>query len=224
MSGCQSCNSCMGCMGCQDCVSCQSCNTCQLCVRCEGTCNTSQAFCTVGSQLVSSHLGSFDFNTSFSTDSLFFSKANWNKIFTYIRDAYNYGGAGRLSTSLPSSDPNDFMTADMFNQVAGELSRLGSTASINRVSGGSEGTIVYGSYFQNLENYANNTFRLNRSQCQSCNSDCNVDCDNCQRCNSCQLCVSRCQGCDSSQNNSSPQNCCSSCNVGCESYSPPPST
>lgn len=189
MAGCQSCNNCQGCN------SCQSCNT-----ACNSVgCNTIQAFCSIGGQSV----GSFDFNQCVSAGQTFLTKANWNRLITYIRNAYAEGTKQNGGDSgLPASDTNTYMTADVFNKVSAALGGLGSTGPSRRVKAKSatdDGDVVYGSYFEDLESYANN-LKYKTNQCDNCNTGCNVTCTGCQKCNS--------GGCQ----NNSPTNCCSSCN------------
>ena len=56
---------------------------------------------------------------------------------------------------MPSSDTNTFMTADMFNKVSDALGGLGSSGPGYNVSGGPDGDVILGSYFTNLQSYAN---------------------------------------------------------------------
>lgn len=193
MSGCQSCDSCQA-----NCTSCQGCNSCQ------GTCDTCQSFCENGGQYV----GSFSFGQCVSAGQIFLTKTKWNNLIDYINDAYDRGTKKDGGDSgLPSSDPNDYMTASMFNKVSSALRNLGSSYTNLSVS---QGDIIYGSYFETLEDYADN-LKYKRNQCNICNVDCDVSCDSCQGCN-------RCQGCNGSSQSIS---CCSSCNT-CQSDNPSP--
>lgn len=107
------------------------------------------------------------------------------------------------------------MTAEMFNKVATALGGLGSEAPIffNPDSKSYQSTmqtdidIIYGSYFDTLEDYANN-LKYTITQCDNCNAGCNVTCDGCQSCNS--------GGCQTN----SPSSCCSHCNT-CQADTPP---
>ena len=76
-SYCSSCN-----VACESTNSCNKCNSCQKCnnAACEETCILIQSFCKTSGQKV----GSFSFGQCVSSDQLFLSKANWNKIFTFI--------------------------------------------------------------------------------------------------------------------------------------------
>lgn len=189
MSGCQTCNNC------QYCVSCQSCN-----VNCNDTgCNTIQAFCSIGKQSV----GPFSFGQCvFSGQTVYKFRASWNKLISYINSAYSAGKTSNGGSSgLPSSDTNEFITASMFNKISEALGNLGSIGPSKRVTGGPNGDIIYGSYFESLESYANN-LKYKTSQCDNCNIGCNVTC------NSCQKCVTG--GCQ----NHSQSNCCSKCVTG----------
>lgn len=193
MAGCQTCDSC------QYCVRCQSCNT-----NCNSSgCNTIQAFCSIGKQTV----GSFDFNQCVSSgETVYKFRTNWNRLITYINDAYEAGRKSNGGSSgLPSSDTNEFITAAMFNKISAALGGLGSTGPSRRVKGKSTGDttedVIYGSYFEDLESYANN-LKYKTSQCDNCNTGCNVTCDRCQKCDS--------GGCQ----NHFPSSCCSFCHSG----------
>ena len=225
MSGCQSCNSCEGCNSCQGCNACQSCVTgCDV----EG-CQTRQSFVDQNMKP-----GPFSWGTNrTSANSLFFTKAEWNSLITYINNAFAKGatsinnnsnsGTGMEapatggSSGLPASDPNDFMTAEMFNKVALALSSLGSAtatftdpvSNTTKTSMVKDVDIVWGSYFTSLESYANN-LQYKTCQCDTCNVGCNLGCNTCLYCNvgNCESCVSGCQS-------NSPEDCCSYCD-GCE--------
>lgn len=218
MSGCQSCNS-----GCQSQNTCSKCNSCESCnVNCNGSgCNTIQTFC-VSNQKV----GSFSFNQPIGTDELFLKKTNWNRLITHINNAYAKGSASLSNNAqsgtgvrnpgnggnsgLPDSDENDFMTADMFNKVSIALGNLGSAGPSRRVV--ADVDIVYGSYFKDLENYANN-LQYKSSQCNNCNAGCNVKCNTCLVCN-----VENCGACNGTcQAHSSTSCCSSSCQHSCQS-------
>ena len=218
MSGCQSCNSCNYGNTCSKCNSCESCN-----VNCNGaSCNTIQAFCSTSGQSA----GGFSFNQPIGKDELFLTKTNWNRLITYIREAYNKGsnsltnnaqsGNGVSSpgkggdSGLPVSDTNIFMTADMFNKVSSALGGLGSSGPSRRVQ--TDVDIVYGSYFKDLETYANN-LNYKKTQCNNCNAGCNVKCNTCLVCN-----VENCGACNGTCQTHSSNNCCSStCQHSCQS-------
>lgn len=176
---------------------CQTCNSCQDCVSCQGTCNTSQAFCAVSSQKV----GSFSFNQCVSSgETVYKFRTDWNRLITHINNAYAAGSKSNGGDSgLPSSDTNEFITAAMFNKISAALGGLGSAGPSRRVKGKSNGDstadVIYGSYFEDLETYANN-LKYKTSQCDNCNTKCNVTCNG-----------GTCE-------NHSQTNCCSSCNNG----------
>lgn len=194
MAGCQTCNQC------QYCVNCQSCNT--NCNNPSG-CNTIQAFCSINKQQV----GSFNFDQCVSSGQTVYKfRDSWNRLITHINNAYAAGKESNGGQSgLPSSDTHEFITAAMFNKISDALGGLGSTGPSRRVRGKSTGDtiedVIYGSYFEDLEDYANK-LKYKTSQCDACNAGCNVICNSCQKCNT--------GGCQ----NHSPSSCCSSCNNG----------
>ena len=142
MSGCQSCNSCNYGNTCSTCNSCMACD--KNCNAASG-CNTIQTFCKTSGQSV----GGFSFNQSVTKDALFLTKANWNRLISYIRAAYDKGSNSLINNAqsgigvqspgkggdsgLPESDTNTYMTASMFNKVSAALGGLGSTGPTRRV-------------------------------------------------------------------------------------------
>lgn len=222
MSGCQRCNS-----GCQSQNTCSWCNDCEACnVNCDGVvgCNACLSFCESAQSV-----GGFSFNQSLQGGDLFLTKTNWNRLITYINNAYKKGnvsltdnaqsGKGVIGTGaggdsgLPESDSNDFMTASMFNKVSEALGGLGSTGPTRRVKANID--IVYGSYFQDLEDYAN-ILLYKDTQCYNCNASCNIKCNTCLVCN-----VENCGKCDGSCQAHSPSSCCSSsCQKSCQNKTP----
>ena len=209
---------------CMSCVACQKCNTCQLaCESCQNSCDTRQNYCSNNHQLVSS-FGNFSFDQELSSNKLFLSADNWNKIITYIYNAYKKGiylpqatnGNWQYADTIINSwkvKRNDIMTAELFNNVALAMQRLGSTPAINLDNNGKSkvygvnsvenpaGDIIYGTYFEKLEEYARLYFNFDFNQCSLCNVACDNGCNTCEGCNACENC---------NVGNASP--CCSACN------------
>lgn len=222
MSGCQSCNSCNYGNTCSTCNSCMACD--KNCNAASG-CNTIQTFCKTSGQSA----GGFSFNQSVTKDALFLTKANWNRLISYIRAAYDKGSNSLINNAqsgigvqspgkggdsgLPESDTNTYMTASMFNKVSAALGGLGSTGPTRRVQ--ADVDIVYGSYFKDLETFANNlTYKT--TQCDNCNAGCNVKCNTCLTCN-----VENCGACNGTCQTHSSNTCCSttcqhSCQTACQ--------
>ena len=188
---------------------CQGCNkSCERCQGCNSGCNTCQSFCEIGNQSV----GGFSFNECVARGELLLHKTNWNRLLTYIRQAYTKGNLcdargeynlGRVYNELPNSDPNDVITAEVFNAISTALTSL--TTSYNRLTV-NIGDVIYGSYFETLQDYANR-LQYKMLQCNVCNANCDANCNN-----SCNLCDA----------GSQIGHCCSSsCQTGCE-HSPEP--
>lgn len=210
-SYCASCN-----VGCESTNSCNKCNSCELCNNpsCEEKCILLQAFC--GPEGSGQSVGGFSFNQCVSSDQLFLTKANWNRLITYINNAYARGSkSSGGSSGLPSSDTNIFMTAAMFNKVSDALGGLGSSGPNYNVTGGYNGDIILGSYFTNLESYAN-TLKYKYTQCDRCNTSCDVTCKDCQFCNveNCGACNGSCQAHSPSYGSSCES--CDSCQSACQ--------
>ena len=217
---CSNCN-----VACQSTNSCNSCNSCQKCnnTTCEEKCILIQSFC--GPEGSGQSAGGFSFKQCVDSNETFLTKANWNRLITYINEAYAKGnsllnGGTGGDSGLPKSDSNDFMTAEMFNKVSSALGGLGSSGpNLHVYPVGSkekpEGDIVLGSYFTSLESYAN-ALKYTTSQCDKCNDSCDVTCKECQLCN-----VTNCGGCNNGCQAHSPsygKKCetCNSCQATCE--------
>lgn len=215
MSGCQRCNS-----GCQYCNSCEKCDSCEQCnTACDGGgCLTIQSFCATSGQSA----GGFSFGQSVAGEEFFLTKKNWNKIFTYINDAYAKGSASPSNkaqsgtgasapgnggdSGLPASDEHEFMTDTMFNKVSEALGNLGSSGPSRRVK--ADVDLIYGSYFKDLESYANG-LQYKTTQCDDCNVACNVKCNTCLKCND----NGNCDSCNNGCQSDTYRSCCSSCNT-----------
>ena len=186
---CQSCEGCNSCDSCQWCHGCNNCDTCQNCDnKCDGPaegCLTCQGFCEK-SQSVSSRLGGFGWGVSTATDAFFFSRNTWNSIINYINNARADGSKQSSGLSLLGQDTNEFMTAAKFNEVSNAIFNQGTSSSYGQitVTGGPEGSIVYGSYFTALADQASK-LKYIYGQCDLCNTKCD-DCDKCQGCNLCE--------------------------------------
>lgn len=189
---CEACDSCETCEGCDSCVTCQTCN--ESCNGPEEGCLTCEGFCQID-QTVSSWAGEFEWKEPVSSNSLFFSRSTWNKIIEYINKARAAGDSENGATSGLSAleeDDNVYMTANKFNEVATALFNLGgndsdySQRTVYAVGSKEkpEGDIVYGSYFEELEDQVNH-LQYKSDQCNSCNTACD-DCDSCEGCDDCQ--------------------------------------
>lgn len=147
------------------------------CYTCQGVCDTGQSFCKVGKQVVSDKTTDFDFGQCVSAGQILLTRDNWNKIITYINNAYAEGRVQSGGPSgLPRADTNTVMTAEMFNLVSTALVNLGRVDYPKQKV--NQGDVIYGYYFENLENYANR-LKYKYDQCDNCNIDCNVTCDSC---------------------------------------------
>lgn len=209
---------CSGCnVACESTNSCNKCNSCELCNNptCEEKCILVQAFCSPEGSGQS--VGGFSFNQCVSKNETFLTKANWNRLISYINNAYAAGDKKNGGSSgLPDSDSNEFMTNLMFNKVSDALGGLGSSGPGYDVDGGPTGDIVLGSYFVSLESYANSLL-YTILQCDKCNDACDVTCKECQKCNNngnCEGCNTGCQ--DHSPSYGSRCQSCNSCQSACE--------
>ena len=104
-----------------------------------------------------------------------------NPLALYSNGVYTYNN---LSIKAGVNN-NIFMSANMYNGAIAKM-RYASTGEGTpgeyQKSGGANGDIIYASYFNDLEDYANNNFKVNYcNTCQVCNGCYNY----CQGNNSC---------------------------------------
>ena len=190
--------------GCNNCNNCNTkCNSPQ-CQSCQG-CNSSESFCNTGSQLASEYINIADWGTrtnDHSKDSSrFLTAKEWNDFITSIYDAYCLGdecnawGYEETKSNFVEYDgmdiragyakgkPNgteDFMFAKMYNGAIKKMRQLSSGIVGEDVV--NTGDIIYASTFNDLMKYAKETFKLHENQCDNCNIDCDIKCNNCQDC------------------------------------------
>ena len=220
-SGCYVCQSCLDCNN--DCLTCQSCNSCEKCVECEGTCDTLQAFCTIGCQTYGEY-GTFYFSYR-PTPGVgrmgpgYFDQTVWDQIITHINQMLAKG------TKQNSGSPMAYsLTQNVAPFTAAEFNRVAAAAGAGQPA--TKGGLIYGSYFTDLETAVNNIQQLSGNACDTCNIKCDVVCDSCQMCNTqnSDPCSSG-QGCGAAQtayewiNGICNQAVCCGCETACEASS-----
>ena len=187
-------------MACQTCEGCNSCDLCQVCdMSCNGVggCLNCESFCQNGNQIVNSNFYWRDSDGNIvttNTNDRIFTRDTWNSLANFINKAYKAGTEQSASSrNVVGLETGDYITAEQFTNLSKALFGLGGNDSIypqRTVYGiGSqekpEGDVVYGSYFFELQNQAQN-LRYKMNQCNSCNLGCN-NCDSCEGCNTCQI-------------------------------------
>lgn len=209
-----SCQTCETCNSCETCNACEGCNKCEKCDNCNAICNSSQALCKIGSQVLADRVGEFSWRRCASSGEImgpgYFDINVWNTICSFIDKRTSVGskvsGGSHFSDNTSITPSNPAFTASEFNRVAGEVG----ASRVNR------GDVIYGSYFSSLEDAAN-SYKFSSLACDNCNTSCNANCDGCIDCNNC-------QGCDAGKEKEAcMQGChhtyCCSCDT-CQ-YTPP---
>lgn len=215
---CQGCNTCEGCYRCRGCYSCQTCDSCQLCNSgCQAVtgnaCVTQQRICTLNTNVLKSLCGdSFKFSPCPETTTRMapasanitgnkFTKATWDSICEWIAQRADYG-----ETVAGGDDFANSTTANVSPFKASEFNRIANELGASTVTQYSQ---IKGSYFKALET-ATNSYKISSSACDLCDSNCNVECCLCQKCNesNTDACGSG-QQCGSSERCGSRQTCSS---------------
>lgn len=165
---------------CSSCNTCQGCNSCQYCNSCQGCVNAED----FGGK--SAPAANFSPSSCFNNgETIVISHQAWNDLMDAIyavraRGTEHDNLAGFDHPSAHKVSQNGFITAETFNYVARGLAGT-SAYSAPTVSGGPNGTLIYGSYFDDIREYANK-MKYQNNQCDTCVWQGNTECPTCQRC------------------------------------------
>ena len=102
------------------------------------------------------------------------SATSWEAFIDWIAKKYNDGSAFTTGCRSPKTfnasgiKNKEFVTAEAFNEVRKGLKQHGNESYITSPDAVAGKTIIYGSYFKNLEEFANNYFLYHEGQCESC--------------------------------------------------------
>ena len=132
----------------------------------------------------------------------YFDQDVWDEIIKYINKLRAKGSEKNSGDFVPLS-----WTDDVAPFKASEFNRIAVIAGTQTRSSNS---IIYGSYFQDLEQDIESA-KLSNKACDKCNTGCDVTCDNCQKCNTsntdacgagqtCNNKATNCESCDTCQN------------------------
>lgn len=158
------------------------------CPTCQPTCYSKQAFCAIGSQYVSGYYSHSW--PKFSKDDIIIEvlpRSVFNSAITFINNGLHKGSSSSTSSYSISKETRDFIYADKINDIVSGLSKLGKT--IKTVK---KDEVIYADYFNSIRDALNGA-KLASTACNTCNTDCNVQCKDCQGCVSCEGC-NTCQG------------------------------
>lgn len=194
-------------------------------------CETSQAYCSISHELITSHgdVGSYPGSTTIKADDLIndhWTKDYWNSLIDKLKMAEivgkykSHGSAGSVTALIGNEN---FHTASLYNQVNTKLCNFNTKYNQVNVDDLITATIA------NAIGTAYNSAKFNASVCDVCNStsaQAKKECIcNCPKCSSCPTCAT-CPSCSCNCASCSCSNCqgcsCSNCQ-GC-SCSAGPST
>ena len=158
------------------------------CGSCNTSCNTSQAYCSIGYQLISSHgdVGSFSgFNVS--KDDIIFKKwthEKWNQLQNKYKIAGSVGKTfSQGSPSFTQVDTNDIITADLYNEFYTAAQNFNASSYISKVE---KNNVIKESHSTALENSFSHS-KFNSSVCDICNvgrqHNCGYNCNCNYNCN-----------------------------------------
>ena len=163
------------------------------CKNCNGICNEKQNLCKINSQNASVYGDSFSWPTAPAATSVPISKVwtaeAWNQLKDAVNAAYNAGSSCSSSGQVFSESPmksasvDQPITAEIFNSAKEAINKLG--GSIEEVTGGPTGTIIRAYHATSMQDGYNNG-QIHTLACDTCNTQCNAQCDGCIGCVNCQ--------------------------------------
>lgn len=180
------------------------CDECQNCNNCDDTCDTKQNFCTISSQNAAKACGFSNPWGEIKPGDIIIDtlpRSKYNKILDCIEKAYNKGSKQDSGLTLTvTGETGDFITAKKTNEIIKAINALnGTVISSNDVPTLAKDThIVYAKYFNAISKGLMN-MKLKSTQCDNCNIECDVTCDNCDGCITCDYCDTclTCNSCNS---------------------------
>lgn len=163
------------------------------CKNCNGVCNTEQSLCTISSQQATSYGGSFAWPTGPGKDVTIYkvwTAAAWNALKAALDAAYAAGsecsseGESFGSNVMPTVSKDQIITAEVYNLASQAINKLG--AGVPTVTGGGENGTIIRDYHASLMASTYNGGQISPLACDDCNVECDVDCDGCIGCDTCQ--------------------------------------
>jgi hypothetical protein len=192
-------------MSCGDCTNCSNAcvEHCTVCINCNANCNTQQSFCTGSKQkgqLASAYIGAAGFPSFQRNDIIFqkFPRTMLNEMIDYVTKAAKYGSESDSGSWTTSHETRSFIYADKINELLNGISSLSGQSAGSQVA---PNDVIYADFFSNISKTINE-LKLSTGACNSCVSECNVQCNTCDGCDVCEKCDD-CEKCDSCQGVSS---------------------
>lgn len=167
------------------------------------TCKTEQSFCTINGQKVSDNTGIDASLLNITQHETLVSDTLWNRIYTVLKNIYNYGKRGTRNPSISDLNDvsdNDEILQDLYNDIINLISTSGTIENQ---------PIITKKLMDNLQTKINN-YKLNKNRCNSCNTKCNATCEASSQCSGCEN--SGGGGCDLQE--SCYRACCEPCAQG----------
>lgn len=162
------------------------------CKNCNGVCDTAQNLCKISSQAATAYGGSFSWPAAPSGETIakVWTAAAWNQLRAAVQAAYSAGsqcdseGEDFGAMTMPSVSKDQIITADIYNKAAEAINDLG--GSVPTVTGGGEtGTIIRDYHATSMQS-GYNSGKISTLACNECNVECDVTCDKCIGCDTCQ--------------------------------------
>lgn len=143
------------------------------CNRCQtGPCQSKQAFCSIGRQAVSGHIGGSPLQGICQNEIIIkkFSRAIFNAILDYLSQTGDVGSLQDHPWSTPHTT-KDFIYADDINKIQQGMG----VVSVNSWKTFKKDDVIYAKDFIQLQNILN-SLQLKTDVCDRCNSGCD-DCN-----------------------------------------------
>lgn len=160
------------------------------CPNCNGVCNTEQSLCTINSQNASTYGGEFSWPVNPEAETIIakvWTAEAWNNLKSAIDKAYSAGS--QCSSAGQSFGPNtmttvnneDVITAEIYNNAGKAINKLG--GDVETVV--SKETIIRHYHATSMAAGYNNG-EIYGNACNDCNVSCDVQCNKCVGCVSCE--------------------------------------
>lgn len=186
------------------------------CATCQPTCYSKQSFCAIGSQSAYSYYGdSLQWPSQFRKDDIIYKvlpRNIFNSAFSYINKSLSKGSTSSTSSWQGTAETRDFIYADKIKELIRGINKFANSSGLSE-SDISKDDVIYASYFNKIRN-ALTSAQISTRACDTCNTDCNVTCKNCQGCVSC-------EGCNTCQGHTT---CHSPCHIPCHTPCDTPSS
>lgn len=182
----------------------------------DGNCFSKQTFCALNKQTVSDNDEiKFSYNGCITANEII-DNETWNELINAIIKVYNFGTRGTRNPITPFSlnpdsavsattDGNENSPSDKISNALRNTKHQANNDKINLdeyneilssigITNTSGTQTIYGTYFKNIMDTLN-SYQLNNTRCNNCNTNCNVSCQAHPQCCDSHCCTQCCTDC-----------------------------